>query len=313
MGSHHLLRDKIRLGFTKPGEVMFLERSELSKRGPVFADVWARAIPLGPTVGRLGLHGLQIALSDGDKSPSCTIAQDWRCDRGGYNHYTLEVVDRIGYDSFTPDNGVIIAKTKNADTAPFVWVIDSHPEDINAVDFVRPDGSEAMISKGDYRQLADAAFHAGNGPGVVSEYVDKANRLHFYILGSQRDADGVLSYRVAVRATDGAQPLVGDLTSLVRVNETRAAPGRVARYDFRLSNTLSRAEVVRLTATIDNGWEVFVPHDFVEVRPGEAVTIPVYVRIPEGAEGSTGVLRLKAASETSHQKRTTAIPVIPAS
>ena len=311
MGAHHLLRDKIRLGFMKPNEVMFLDRNELSKRGPVFADVWARAIPLGPTAGRMGLHGLMITLTDGDKSPSCTLQQDWRCDRGGYNHYTVEVVDRIGYDSFTPDNGVIISKTKNSDaSAPFIWVIDSHPADINEVDFIRPDGTPAMMSVGDYRQLSDATFHAGNGPGVVSEYVDAANRLHFYILGKERDAEGVLSYRVAVRATDGAVPLAGDM-ALTRVNEVRAAAGRVARYDFRLTNSLSRADIVRLTATTDQGWETFIPNDFIEVAPGATNTIPVYVHIPVGTSGTTAVLRLKAASDTSHQKRTLAIPVSP--
>ena len=30
-----------------------------------------------------------------------------------FNFYTLEVVQRIGYDSFTPDNGVLIAKNKD--------------------------------------------------------------------------------------------------------------------------------------------------------------------------------------------------------
>ena len=30
-----------------------------------------------------------------------------------YNFYTLEVVQRIGYDSFTPTSGVLIAKNKD--------------------------------------------------------------------------------------------------------------------------------------------------------------------------------------------------------
>ncbi len=37
--------------------------------------------------------------------------------------------------SFVPDFGVLIAKTKNSELAPNIWVIDSHPEDINLVDF----------------------------------------------------------------------------------------------------------------------------------------------------------------------------------
>ncbi|PAF11735.1 hypothetical protein CHH61_25700, partial [Shouchella clausii] len=61
-----------------------------------------------------------------------------------YNNYTVEVVDRVGFDSFTPDSGVLLAKTKNTEAAPNIWVIDSHAEDINKVDFKRPDGTEAM-------------------------------------------------------------------------------------------------------------------------------------------------------------------------
>ena len=52
-------------------------------------------------------------------APACNAATDPFCDGGGYDNYTLEVVDRMGSDSFTPDSGVLLAKTKNADAAPF--------------------------------------------------------------------------------------------------------------------------------------------------------------------------------------------------
>ena len=115
-----------------------------------------------------------LTLTGGDKTPACTVEEDWRCDGGGYENYTLEVVDRMGTDSFTPDHGVLIAKNKTAELAPWKWVIDAHPEDIDKVDFLRPDGTPVKVTKGDYRQLADALFHAGTGPGVVSEYEDDA-------------------------------------------------------------------------------------------------------------------------------------------
>ena len=49
------------------------------------------------------------------------------------NDYTIEVVQRIGNDSFTPDNGVLIAKNKNAEGRScgyncFTWVIDAIPK-----------------------------------------------------------------------------------------------------------------------------------------------------------------------------------------
>ena len=253
MGSHHMLRDKLRMGFLRPDEVMFLDRNALAVTGPVFTDVWAREIPVGPTVGRSGIHGLYISLTDGDKRPACTVAEDWRCDGGGYHNYTLEVVDRMGSDSFTPDHGVLIAKNKLADLAPFKWVIDSHPEDIDKIDFTRPDGTLAKVTKGDYRQLVDALFHAGTGPGVVSEYQDTANRLHFYVLQNKRDDQGVLSYRVAVRSLDGGGPFTRGV-SMADGSVEPAAPGRVAVHTFKVTNTGQGEDLIRLKATTAAGW-----------------------------------------------------------
>ena len=56
-----------------------------------------------------------------------------------FDFYSLEVVQRIGYDSFCPDNGVLLAKNKDKESRNggpngfncFNWVIDAHPEDIN--------------------------------------------------------------------------------------------------------------------------------------------------------------------------------------
>lgn len=313
MGSHHMLRNKLRLGFLNPSEVLFLERGALARTGPVVADVWAREVPLGPTTGRTGLHGIQVAMPDGDKSPSCTPAQDWRCDGGGYNNYTVEVVDRMGYDSFAPDHGVAIAKTKNADLSPFIWMVDSHPEDFNLVDFYRPNGEPAMISKGDYRQLADALFHAGMGPDVVSEHVDTYNRLHFYVLGLQRDEQGVLSYRVAVRSLDGAGPFTRGLT-LAPADQDPASPGRVAAVRFtldslsNLNGTPAGTDIVRLDATTDAGWDTMLPRRVVEVAPDGTVTVTVYVAVPESADGSPvgpATITLTATSETDPTKSAT--------
>lgn len=314
MGSHHMLRNKIRLGFTRPGEILPLERSALSLTGPVIADVWAREIPLGPGTGRTGLRGLQIALTDGDKTPSCMVSQDWRCDGGGYHNYTLEVVDRMGYDSFTPDHGVLIAKTKAADTAPFIWVTDAHSEDFNRVDFIRPNGEPAMISKGDYRQLADALFHAGTGEGVVSELVDAPNRLHFYVLETNRDDEGVLSYRVAVRSLDGGGPFTRGVTVAAPAGEP-ASPGRVAVYTFPVTNTGQATDLVRVAATTDAGWVTAVEHTVVEVQAGETVQVPVYVSLPsveEGEELPSTLLSFSATSETDDsQSGSESVEVVP--
>jgi len=115
-----------------------------------------------------------------------------------FNFYSMEVVQRIGYDSFTPDNGVLIAKNKDKETDScgyncFTWVIDAHPEDIGRLDFKRPHGEPVMRSIADYRQLNDALFHAGLNSGSQYEWEDTANRLHFYVIDAHRDERGVLS------------------------------------------------------------------------------------------------------------------------
>ena len=51
--------------------------------------------------------------SQGPEGPACDVTQDPMCDGRGYQNYTVEVVDRMGTDSFTPDSGVLLAKTKN--------------------------------------------------------------------------------------------------------------------------------------------------------------------------------------------------------
>ena len=139
-----------------------------------------------------------------DLSPPCDVSTEVLCDGGGFNNYTVEVVDRMGADSFTPDSGVLISKTKDQDRAPFQWAIDANPQDIEMVDFYRPDGTKAMITMGDYRQLSDALFHAGTRSGSEYEFTDEANRLHFYVLDVRRDSTGVLSYTVAVKSLDGS-------------------------------------------------------------------------------------------------------------
>ena len=112
----------------------------------------------------------------------------------------------------TPDSGVLINKNKNNSSngcgySCFSWTIDAHPEDINKVDFLRPrTKTPVMRTIGDYRQLNDALFHAGTELGLAVRVRGHANRLHFYVLNTQRDATGVQSYDVAIRNLDGAGP-----------------------------------------------------------------------------------------------------------
>lgn len=283
--AHHMLRNKIKQGFISEDQYLQVNRDELANTGPVFASIYARSIPVGEKFGREGLIGINVSMVD--LTPRNYLIDDWRADmqRGEkwYNNYTVEVVDRIGFDSFTPDTGVLLAKTKNSESAPNIWVIDSHPEDIEQVDFKRPDGTDAMYSKGDYRQLSDALFKAGTDENVVSEYKDSYNRLHFYILNKEYDEDGALAYRVAIRHMDGD----GDFRRGVKAaigKQTKGTPGQVAVYHFDVTNTGNGTDLYRLNIDMPAGWETMIEHNVIEVPAGETVSVPVYVQIPKGGK-----------------------------
>lgn len=314
LAAPHTLRNKMKQGFLSDDEVLNLDRDELKENGLAITDVTARQIPLGDDFDRTGLHGINIEMED--LTPKDYVGDDWRNDMPngeGYDNYTLEVVDRVGADSFSTDSGVLISKTKNAESAPFIWVVDSHPEDINLEDFTKPDGSTSMVSKGDPRQLADALFHAGSGEtlesgkfdgigeeSVVSEYKDNYNRLHFYILGKQRDEDDVLSYRVAVRNMDGS----GDFERGVDVNTSSIEPavsGKIAVHHFDVTNNGEETDLIRIEANTDDDWETELENDVIEVAPGETKDIPVYVEIPDDGTSPTD-LTFTATSETDTEQ-----------
>ncbi|ROT40455.1 M6 metalloprotease [Sodiomyces alkalinus F11] len=203
MGSLHTVRDKLQLGLADRSSVLTVRRSELAaaRGGVLVADVTARCV----AVGEGELLGVRIALDeDGDRTPACDARTTPFCDGGPYDYYEVEVVDRMGADSFQPDAGVHLSKTKERDVLPFQWTVDANPQDVGLVDFALPDGTERYVTVGDYRQLADALFHAGTRSGSAFEYVDAANGLHFYVLAKQRSEEGELRYSVAVRSLEAA-------------------------------------------------------------------------------------------------------------
>ena len=77
----------------------------------VVAQVTARAVQPGAS----GLAGVNSPWATATAARPATSPPIRCCDGGGYNNYTVEVVDRMGTDSFTPDSGVLLAKTKNQD------------------------------------------------------------------------------------------------------------------------------------------------------------------------------------------------------
>ena len=173
MSAGVMLRQKMNFGFVTPEQVLTVNRNGLAQSGLVVANVTARAID--PLPGSLA--GVVVRL-DGDGPQDRTPVDDPATNplssgTPNYNFYSMEVVQRMGYDSFTPDSGVLLAKNKDKASSTggtngfsvFNWVIDAHPEDIRKVDFRRPNGEPVMRTVADYRQLNDALFHAGVNSG----------------------------------------------------------------------------------------------------------------------------------------------------
>ncbi|KAI2635620.1 hypothetical protein GGS26DRAFT_604566 [Hypomontagnella submonticulosa] len=312
LGSLHTMGDKMRIGLVANSSVLMVSRDALSSSGPVVAEITARCISPGETE----LMGLHVIMGT-DRSPFCNVSTDALCDGGRYNNYDVEVIDRMGADSFTPDSGVMISKTKDVDNAPFQWTIDANPQDIDVVDFYRPDGTPAMLTIGDYRQLADALFHAGTRSGSEFEHIDEPNRLHFYILDIRRDSAGILHYTVGVRSLDGS----GASTYGVELGEGKVAEGPLAKATeagvtcaFRLTNSGAYADggavhpqdlsaylasdVYRLSAEVDGeGWRVELPNALATAKFGAWTTVNVAVGATVEAAG-TAVVRLTATSES---------------
>ena len=309
LGSLHTMRDKIQLGLVANSSVLKFSRDTLTSSGPVVATLTARAVDPGT-----GLMGIRVTMNK-DNSPACSISTDVLCDGGAYNNYDLEVVDRMGADSFTPDSGVLITKTKDSDNSPpFQWVIDSHPEDIRLVDFIRPNGSTAYITRGDYRQLADALFHAGTRSGTQFEFIDKANNLQFYVIEPTRDSTGVLRYTAAVRSLTDSSPSTKGVTLAEGKIDTDCKNTTAWSCVFDVKNTgIYKAgsnaasipaanlgsDIYRLSASVTgSGWSVAVPNALAVAKFGSSTTARVAVTAGSGA-AQNAVVKLTATSETN--------------
>lgn len=315
MGSLHSLRDKAQLGLVSNSSILHLSREGLATSGLVVATVTARAVDPGPS----GLMGLRVDM-DADRSPACSIATDVLCDGGGYDHYHVEVVDRMGADSFQPDHGVLLSKTTDDGwTQPFMWTVDANPQDIGLVDFVRPNGTDAHVTMGDYRQLLDALFHAGTRSGSQFEHVDEANRLHFYVVDIHRDDAGVLSYTVAVRSLDGGSgggasthgveladgsvkggsPTGGGVTCAFELSNTGTFSGAGDASHPDDAAAYLDSDVYRLSAAVEGeGWRVEVPNALAAVKFGELATARVAVGASGDAAAASAVVMLTATSES---------------
>lgn len=325
-----MVRNRLENGFISESQLLRLNRDGLAKTGLAVADVTARAVdPLPGTFA-----GVLVRLDGpepGDRTPPDDSAVNpLSPGTPNYNSYTLEVVQRIGYDSFAPDNGVLIAKNKDSlrgrNGGPnsfnsYIWVIDAHPEDINMVDYVKPNGQKVMRTIADYRQLNDALFHAGLDSGSQYEWEDTPNRLRFYIIDTRKDEKGILSYTLAVRSLDGSGPqqrgAVLEAPSELKsgqpdtpVTFTLKNTGKAAETDLAAHTASAGAylnsDVYRLSVTVEGkGWSARLLNALAAVEFGRsrAVTVSAF---HEAASSPTARVTLRAVSESDPSKVATA-------
>ena len=321
MGSLHTMRDKVQIGLVGNESIVYLSRQALPASGLAVVDLTARAI-------FSGLMGIRIGLN-ADLSPACNVNTEIQCDGGGYNSYDIEVVDRMGADSFTTDSGVLLSKSKPT-FGTYQWVIDANPQDIKLLDFHRPDGTPVYATLGDYRQLADAPFHAGTRSGSQYEYVDVANNLHFYIIDAHRDAAGVLSYTTAIRAANSTSPHKHKAS----LSWGRATPGvnkplqKGVTCTFELKNTGTysaaaanaghpidvtsylRSDVYRLETSVSGkGWSVELPNALSAIAFGGKKNVGVAVKADKDAS-LIATVKLVVRSESDKKISATGICLV---
>lgn len=308
MGSLHTMRDKLTLKLVEENRVIKTTRDGLAKSGLLTVQITARCIATKTM-------GIRVDIGK-DNSPKCDTRSDPLCDGGGYNAYDIEVVDCMGSDSFQADSGVMISKVKYSGSAyPFQWVIDANPKDLGLVDFYRPNGKEAKITLGDYRQLLDALFHAGGKSGSQFEHIDKENGLHIYVVDRHRSPEGELSYTVSVRAIGNKGPhsqavevAQGEPVKLDKQTPTTtgvfcsfAITNKGNRKQGAADNANTKSEVYRLTAAVEgSGWKTELPNSLVAAEFGKSSTVFVSMGVAsDGADGGTVTLTATSESDPS--------------
>ena len=155
LGPHHMLHFKNRLNVLDATDQVTIDRNTLQDQGVAVLRVKEReAIPNGDLVGLT--VDFNAAGEGGDLSGTCAnqgYTDVFYCpNRVGtaYSAYRLEVVNRVGNDSFAPGHGVLLSKSRASGT-PSLWIIEANTQDIGMIDFYRPDGTPVPVVRGDPR------------------------------------------------------------------------------------------------------------------------------------------------------------------
>ena len=188
---HLTAGNAIEIGWTEPAWRTEVNYSELSSE-PIVIRLTQRETPILPEFGAEGYHYLTVT--------DINDAHDWM---------SFEVVNRVGFDSFLPDRGVLVdindVETGFNGDLPHIYTIDSHPDPYLGIEYWDPCTGEPVIyGFWDYRQLDDATFdlNAPGDEGEVDMMWDNSTHILMQVLSTRTDSYGVLSYEIAVSLAD---------------------------------------------------------------------------------------------------------------
>ena len=110
-----MLHYKLRLGVLAAAEQVTLERDTLADQGTAVVSIKAReSVPNGDLVGVTVDLGPRATTSPARARTRATSRRSStaRTAPAAYPGYRVEVVDRVGNDSFAPGHGVLLSKSR---------------------------------------------------------------------------------------------------------------------------------------------------------------------------------------------------------
>ncbi|MDR2712738.1 MAG: immune inhibitor A, partial [Clostridiales bacterium] len=216
--------NKTASNFYDSGDVLVITNQALAARTPLVTEIVARNIPLNNRKTPANPDGvykwleddyglvnpnyykaLQLNFGSGAWADQASTSPGNRKSTGfTWNSSTVtrmfvEVVQRAGYDSFAPDDGVIISRNNG--------IVDSHLYDRAMIDYVQKDGfgpgkdDYASHTLGSMGQLYDAAFHVGKSfvdTGYYASIYDPADPHYTSEEARYYAGEGNLSWQKAM-------------------------------------------------------------------------------------------------------------------
>jgi len=336
-------------GFYDPGDVYELTVADLKSGGPVVNEVVARNIPMnnGGFYPQLELYKLiapnfykaiELSFDAANPDTATLVTTGWSNTRTRATRISFEVVERTGYDSYAPDDGVLISRLTSGSGS--YQVIDSHLDDriqtltdyyLNGAPVGYPIAHQVHLMDGAFKagkSFTDTGYYVGGeyrgdtrgiagvepaaseiiSGNTVNEYYDAANKLHYYILARHDNPGKVsafLSYSIGLLHDDG-EAVTGSLTLVPKSELMPADAGRYAVQTFTLTHSAdaSATDIIRITFAGDLGDDAIVLNNLYALAPGESVEFDVYVKAPAGglAAFPAADLTITATSESNAAK-----------